>query len=205
MAFLAAIPAWVPAALSVAGTIFSAVSQVRAGQEAGEAAERQAQIAEVNARRQAEAQAYQAAQLEQVAQEERAAASKGAQEERRRSRILQSRALALSAAGGGASDPTVVNIISDLAGEGEYMAALRIYEGETTARQALASAEAARYGGATALESGGMTASSLRAEGTARRRAGLTGGVSTVFSGARGLSMYGRYGRMETPGLVGYE
>ena len=206
MAFLAAIPWWVPAAISAAGTIFSAVSQARAGSEQQEALNRQSRIAEANAARQAAAAEFQAKQLEQIAQEERGAASKAAAEERRRSRVVQSRALALAAAGGGgATDPTVVNIISDLAGEGEYLAALRIYEGEESARKALTGAEAARYEGASGLASAADVASGLRAEGVARRRAGMTGAAATIFAGAgRSLSMYGRYGRMETPGLVDY-
>lgn len=209
MAFLAAIPAWVPALFTVGATIFSAVQQKRAGDEAGEAAEDQAAAALLNSQRQAEASRFEAAQLEQIAGEERAVAQRRAGEERRRGRILESRALALAAAGGGgATDPTVVNIISDLAGEGEYAAAVRIYEGEEAARRARMGARAQEFEADTALQAGAMTASGLRAEGSARRSAGTSGAVSTLFSGAgRAMGIYGRYGTIDspTPGIYPYD
>lgn len=207
MAFLAAIPAWVYVATSVAGTIFSAVSQQQAGREAEKATKRQADAAELNAQRQAEAAGFEAAQLEQIAGEETAIAQRRASEERRRGRLLESRALALGAAGGGAGDPTVVNIISDLAGEGEYMAAVRIYEGEEAARRARMGAAGQRVTAGTALEAGALTASGLRAEGAARRSADTSAALGTIFSGAgRASSLYGRYGKIsETPGLYPYD
>lgn len=56
-------------------------------------------------------------------------------EERRQADIQQSRALALAAAsGGGASDPTVMDIMARLAGEGEYRALSKMYSAETEAQ-----------------------------------------------------------------------
>lgn len=76
----------------------------------------------------------QAAQLEANAGLERASSQREAIEQRRQSRLAQSRALALAAAsGGGASDPTVTNIIADLEGEGEYRALSSLYEGNERA------------------------------------------------------------------------
>jgi hypothetical protein len=53
----------------------------------------------------------------------------------RATRLAESRALALAAAsGGGASSPTVLNIIANLAKEGSYNAARALYAGEEQAR-----------------------------------------------------------------------
>lgn len=71
-----------------------------------------------------------AAQLEANAGQERASSQRAALEERRQGRLASSRALALAAAsGGGADDPTVVNAIADIEGEGEYRALTALYEG----------------------------------------------------------------------------
>lgn len=73
-----------------------------------------------------------AAQLEVNAGQERAASQRSAMEERRQGRLASSRALALAAASGaGADDPTVVNAIADIEGEGEYRALTALYEGNT--------------------------------------------------------------------------
>ena len=61
-----------------------------------------------------------AVQLEEKAGQERAISQRKAVNVRRQAKLAESRALALAAAsGGGASDPTVMNIISGIAGEGE--------------------------------------------------------------------------------------
>lgn len=76
-----------------------------------------------------------ALQLQQEAGQERARSQLEASNRRRSARYAQSRALALAAASGaGASDPTVVDIIGNLAGEGEFGALAAMYEGETSAR-----------------------------------------------------------------------
>jgi hypothetical protein len=98
-----------------------------------------------------------------------AASQRKAQEELKRSRYIQSDALAKAAASGaGASDPTVVDIISRIAGEGAYRSSLALYEG----------AEANR-----AYQ---IKADNLRYEGKAARSAaivnGLTGFGATFFN-----------------------
>ena len=76
-----------------------------------------------------------ARQLERNAGLERATSQRQSIDERRQAELASSRALALTAAsGGGADDPTVVNIISDLEGEGEYRALTALYNGEQSAR-----------------------------------------------------------------------
>jgi hypothetical protein len=84
-----------------------------------------------------------AAQLEAQAGQERAVGQRRAIEEKRQARLAQSRALAVAAAsGGGASDPSVVNAIADLAGEGEYRALTSLYEGDTAGDDMLRQAAA---------------------------------------------------------------
>ena len=57
------------------------------------------------------------------------------------------RALAVAAAsGGGADDPTVVNAIAGIDGEGEYRALTRLYEGDQEALSKEAQADANRRG-----------------------------------------------------------
>lgn len=85
-----------------------------------------------------------AVQLDAMAGQERASSQRRAIEARRQSRLLQSRALAVGAATGGASDPTVVNILARLEGEGEYRALTALYEGEEEARSKEMQARARR-------------------------------------------------------------
>ena len=115
-----------------------------------------------------------AAGLERMAGQTRASSQRESIEQRREADLAQSRALALAAAGGGgASDPTVVDIISDLEGEGEYRALTALYNGEEQARGYEDEAKARRKAGKNA------------------KTAGIISGVSTVLSGAS--SLYGKY------------
>lgn len=87
----------------------------------------------------------QARQLEAMAGNTRGTAQRSAREERRQAKLASSRALAVAAAsGGGATDPTVVNIMADLEAEGEYRALAQMYEGEEMARSQQAEALARR-------------------------------------------------------------
>ena len=111
--------------------------------------------------REAQAREFQAAQLEQRAGQEQASAQRGALEQHRLASLVSSRALAVAAAsGGGVSDPTIVNLLSMIAGEGAYRAGVSIYEGEEKARNLRMSAAAARMGAASAIEEGELRAGS---------------------------------------------
>lgn len=103
---------------------------------------------------------FQAKQLAESAAISRAAGQRAAAEERRQSRLVESAIQAR--AGGGGMDQTVVNLIADVAGEGEYRALTALYEGETGAvgREAQAGA-ALRTGRAQA------SASNYQSAGTA--------------------------------------
>ncbi len=139
------------ALLSGVGTAVSAVGTIAGGMAANEQAE------------------FQARQLQQKAQEERAAGQREAFKERKREQLTQSRLQAVSAStGGGTTDPTIVGLASDIAGEGEQQALLQFALGENRARGNEMQAEAARAKGQAA-----MTGSLLSAAGGA-----ISGGAS---------------------------
>lgn len=149
--------AWIPAAIAIGGTVLDAYGQ----RKAGKAAERSARLEAGFLRRRAG---------EAVASSQRAAEEVGRQEE-----LQQSRALAVAAAsGGGASDPTVVNLMGNLAGEAHYRKMVALYEGSSEA-QAL-------------REQADLT----EQQGRQARKASKFGAVSTLLSG--GASLYSKYG-----------
>jgi hypothetical protein len=126
---------------------------------------------------------YQEQQYNIAAGQQQAAAQRAAGEEQRKSRLVQSRALAVAAAGGGgASDPTVVDIIGDLAAEGEYRSMLALYEGDDKARSLRAKGAAAKYEGRAA-----QRASYLRAGTSALSMYAKYGGGGGGFSGGAGV------------------
>mgnify|MGYP001606871182 CR=1 FL=1 len=84
-----------------------------------------------------EARQYRSAadQLDVQAAQQRAMSQREAIDQRRQARLATSRGLAVAAAsGGGADDPSVVNLLADLEGEGEYRALTSLYNGEEQAR-----------------------------------------------------------------------
>lgn len=116
-----------------------------------------------------------ATQLDAMAGTDRASSQRTSAEQRRQARLLQSRALAVAASsGGGASDPTVVNILSRLEGEGEYRSLVALYEGEESAR------------------SKEMQAIAKRKEAKNVKKAALFSAAGKVLEGAS--TMYQRYG-----------
>jgi len=148
MAFLAA----VPAALQIAGVVLSAVGMAESGANKKKAA------------------SSEAAQLAKRAAARRAESQYAAEDERRQARLVQSRALAVAAAGGGSiADPTIVNIMGDIEAEGEIAALSRLYEGYE--------------------ESGGLEDAAVlrRREGRAAQSAGLISAASTTMQGVATL------------------
>ena len=126
---------------------------------------------------------FKAEQLDQAAGQSRAVSQRKAGEARRRARYTESRALALAAAsGGGASDPTVVNIMAGIAGEGEMAAGAALYEGEERAR---------------GLE---MGATAARMEGADAKRAGFIKAAGTLMSGYSDSSLTSKYAEGYAPG-----
>lgn len=138
--------------------------------------------ASVAGKRERIAKEYEAKQFESRAGEEIAAAQQRGFEEKRRARLVASRAVALAAAGGGgATDPTIVNLLADIDGEGAYRAAVRVYQGDETARGLRERAAGARYEGELAEEAG-----------SAKARAYKTSALASLLSGAG--SLYAKYG-----------
>ena len=124
-------------------------------------------------------QRFEAGQLEQRAGQLRAAGQRSAMDERYRAQLAAS---ALQArAGGGGSDPTVVKLAADIAGEGEYRALTALYHGENQAVGDEMQASGRRYSGGEA------------------RRAGNIGAASSLLEG--GSSMYMKYGRKKYQGV----
>lgn len=159
VALAAALPALSTMATvaSIGGSILSGLGQMQAGKAAQQSANSQAQ------------------QLEQRAGQERAASQRVAIEERRKGKIAISNAQAAAASsGGGATDPTVLNIEGAIAKQGEYNALSALFDGEERARGQELQAVASRY------------------EGKQARRAGMAGGVSTIISGA-GNALMAKY------------
>lgn len=103
-----------------------------------------------------------AAQIEAQAGLERASSQRQAMDEKRQARLAASRGLAVAAASGaGADDPTVVNLLAGIEGEGEYRALSALYSGEESARGMEAEARAKRAGAKST-----KTAGLLKAGGT---------------------------------------
>lgn len=176
---------WVPLAMKVAG---SAMSGTGSGLESGGdiMSGQQARIA--GAQKQIESE-FEAQQLEQQAGLTVASSQRAAIEQRRQTDLVQSRALAVAAAsGGGASDPTIVNLIGKTAGEGAYRASTALYEGEAQARVMRMQAAAKRFEGANAAAIGEAQGSGF----DLKAQAASAKGTATMLSDMS--SMYAKYG-----------
>lgn len=115
-------------ALAIAGTVISTVGTLAASGSA-------AAGAEAEGKAQKSLAAYQASQLRYRAGQERAVSQQAAEQERRKARLAVSRGRAVAASGGGGvTDPTVMDILGALRGEGEYNAKSALYEGEEAAK-----------------------------------------------------------------------
>lgn len=105
-----------PIALAVAGPLISGVGGI------------------IGANENAKQLSYQADQLDRNAGNTRASSQRSSIDQRHKTDLASSRALALAAAsGGGASDPTVVNNIAAIDGEGEFRALSALYDGDQEA------------------------------------------------------------------------
>lgn len=98
---------------------------------------------------------YQAKQMRVNAGQQVAEGTVAAQEEKRKSALIASRAIAVAAASGaGALDPTVVKILQGIAGEGRLNAGMEMYNANENARGMLDNANATRYSGKVAKKEG---------------------------------------------------
>ena len=168
-------------AMQVGGTVLGAVGAYGESQSYRAAAKYGTQAA-----------AFQAAQLEQDAKTSIGMGQRAAAEERRQAEIAQSRILALAAAsGGGASDPTVVNLIARQAQEGAYRANLALYEGDEAARKMRLQAAGITTGAQAESEL-------LKAKAQTTLVKGITG-AATSAAETFGPSLYEKYAQPSGP------
>lgn len=157
--------------MQAAGAMF----QLLGGMSAAKAERAQGEMAK-------RAHEFAAWQAEEQAGQAMAISQRAAAEERRQGELQSSRMLALAAASGGsASDPTIVRLVSNAAGEASYRAQVALYDGEAKARQLKLDAAASRVSGANAQLTG------------ASRGMGIM--LAATGSAARtGASLYAKYG-----------
>jgi hypothetical protein len=125
---------------------------------------------------------FEAAQMEVEAGQALASGQRAVMNEDKATRIAESRALALAAASGaGASDTTVVKLISDIAAEGAYRASVARYQGEERARKLRMGAKTRRFEGEMGLAAGEAGARALSQQATA----------NLLISGGGLLAKYG--------------
>jgi hypothetical protein len=159
-------------ALSAAGTIMGGNAAASAGKSQQDAAY------------------FKAAQEDQAAQESRAAAQRVALDKAREGRLLQSTLQANAAAsGGGAADPTILDLAGGIAGRSEYESLLEMYKGENRARGLEDTAIGSRLSGDAAKAEGDAkkTASYFSAAGT------LIGSAGSAYKTYKGIPE-ARYG-----------
>jgi len=139
---MAAVAAFIPAILGIAG----------AAQSAKGARD------EAKARR--DAANFEADQLDMQAGQQQAASQRVAADQTRMAKFAESRAQALAAASGAdASGRTVTDVIGRIAQEGAYRSALATYEGDAEARQMRLRAAANRFSGNMIYKAGETMAS----------------------------------------------
>lgn len=133
--------------MELAGTALKVFGKIKAGNEAKRSADREA------------------AQLRDEAAARRVEGQLSAQEEKRQARLVESRALAVSAAsGGGVSNTTITNVLGDIHAEGDYRALMRRYSADTEAK---------------GLE---KSAANVQAGGRAARTGSRIGAATTLFT-----------------------
>ncbi len=171
-----------PSILNAVATGIQAGSRVNTGQQQIEYGETLRQAAQ-----------FEADQLREQSGDAIAAAQRRAWSEERQARYVASETLARAAAsGGGASDPTVVNLIAKQAEEGAYRAQVALYDGNARARQLQRQALAREYEGASRKAS---------AEGAGR--ASMLGAGATLVTGfAKDSSLFQRFGGDGPPKTV---
>ena len=168
------------AGLTVAGGALSAAGTIAGGNAAAAAGQSQQQALE-----------FRAKQEDQAAQESRAVAQRQAIESRHKGELLQSTLQARAAAGGGgADDPTVLELGGNIAQRSEYDALFDMYKGENRARGLQDSAIGSRMSGDAALAEGRakQSASYLSAAGTLIGSAGSAYRTYNISPGSDGFT-----------------
>lgn len=157
--------------MQVGGSLLQAYGQHQQGSDAAASGLQQQQLAR-----------FQSGQMRANADEAIASSQRSALDVQRNQEYVASRALAVAAAsGGGASDPTVINLIARTAGESAYRKSVALYQGADKARALDAQASATDYGGALAADRGRENQSSAN-----------IGAYSTLMKS--GASLFQKYG-----------
>lgn len=165
--------------LSGIGTLLSAFSSFKEGTNTSKAYKAAANSSVKNAK-------FEADQLNRQAGQERAASQRQAIEEKRAANKAINRAKLLAASSGaGATDPDIINIVGNIAAEGEYNALARLYTGEETARGLEDQAAAVIYNGKS-------EAAGYKSYAKAYKSAATGEGIGTLLSG--GVSFFEKYG-----------
>ncbi|HEX6992384.1 MAG TPA: hypothetical protein VF151_10880 [Gemmatimonadales bacterium] len=171
---------FVPAMTNIMGTYLSVSGNKSAAGAASAAGQLQLKEAQ-----------FEAEQLTGQASDVVGAAQAEATDIRRKTTLENSRALAVAAAGGSASDPTVARLIARNAAFGSYNEAVALYNGQARARLLRADALTRAYEGKVAAVTGQARAASYDLAATA-----------SVLKGAS--SLYEKYGSMpKTPSTAG--
>lgn len=168
-------PGHASAAVGGAGTLVNVIGSIIGGNQ-------EARANRLAARNSKRAAKFEAAQLTQAAGQERASSQRVAIEERRRARLASSSAVARAAASGaGASDPTVLNIIGDLAAEGEYNALSALFSGEESARGLEMAAAGRLFEGKSEAQGYNTAAKSAKSYGYMNAGGHMLSGVASFY------------------------
>lgn len=161
------------AAMAVGG-VLQGYSSHLAGKEASRNATLAASQLEENAK-----------MYDTAAGQQQAIAQRKAAESKRQNRLLQSRIIAVNAAGGGSSgEKNVADLLSKTEGEGEYSALNYLFEGDTRAQDLRNRATSTRNQAKTTLY-----------EGRSARSAGNIGAISGLLSTAGSMASFkSKYG-----------
>lgn len=198
--------------IAVGVTVVSVISQVSAAGQAKKAAGQEAALNEQNAQAARELGAkkrqvaeFEAGVLETQAGQQIAASQRDMLDVQRAARLATSRTVALSAAsGGGATSPSVITLVGNLAKEGSYNAARALYSGEEKARLLNLQAFERRQQGAIEEEAADYQAKSYDLQATVaeqRGKAAQTAAFGNIIGSIGGL--YGKYGGGGPSGGVG--
>lgn len=198
---------WVAASIGLAvtggvisgtGSILGGISKSKADKAAGDAAETGAEIkataTELGGTIDKNEADYLATEYDQAASEARAVGQRNAFDQRRTAKLALSTLVARAASsGGGASDPTVLKLASNIAERGEYLALSDMYTGENKARGLEDEAKAVRYTGEAKKYAADLEATGTRYLGAADKYgsrlkasgdlvSGVLSGTGTIIS-----------------------
>ena len=121
----------------------------------------------------------QAAEYREAKNRRMGAATREMSEERRKQSYIQSRAIAVAAASGAGTDAGMVNLLADLAAEGEYRVMSVLWAGQNDAEGLIAQAEASQQAADDALIVGFADAITT-AFSTYQAAGGTFGGTKTT-------------------------